>query len=146
MRASVPFDRPAGRSFAAVSPQMAGRAPGTAGGGPAPAPASSGTGGPAPAPASSGTGGPATFVQPALTNADNFVIIRRGDTLWQISRRTYGRGIRYTTIYLANSEQISDPNLILPGQVFDVPGKPGKTVDQAIRLHRELLRKEGRGR
>ena len=101
-------------------------------------------------PASSATiasaGGPATVVQPALTNSDNFVIIRRGDTLWQISRRTYGRGIRYTTIYLANSEQISNPNLILPGQVFDVPGKPRKTVDEAIRLHRDLLRKERRSR
>ena len=95
--------------------------------------------------AAAAAGGPATVVQPALTKSDNFVIIRRGDTLWQISRRTYGRGVRYTTIYLANSTQIADPNLILPGQVFDVPGQPEKSVDQAIELHRELLRKEGRG-
>ncbi len=99
-----------------------------------------------PAPSMATAGGPATVVQPELTKSENFVIIRRGDTLWQISRRTYGRGVRYTTIYLANSDQISDPNLILPGQVFDVPGKPGKTVDQAIKLHQELLRQEGRGR
>lgn len=129
MRATVPFDRPSGGDFSAISPQMAGKAPGAGSGLAAP----------------SGSGGPATVVQPALTNSQNFVIIRRGDTLWQISRRTYGRGIRYTTIYLANSDQISNPNLILPGQVFDVPGKPEKSVDQAIELHRELLLKERRG-
>ncbi|SFV35668.1 Nucleoid-associated protein YgaU, contains BON and LysM domains [Devosia crocina] len=48
-------------------------------------------------------------------------IIRRGDNLWTIARRTYGEGIRYTTIYQANSGRISDPNRIYPGQVFDLP-------------------------
>lgn len=50
------------------------------------------------------------------------VIIRRGDNLWRISRRMLGRGIRYTVIYEANRDQIRDPSLIFPGQVFDVPG------------------------
>jgi hypothetical protein len=49
------------------------------------------------------------------------VTIRRGDNLWIIARRVYGAGIRYTTIYAANREQIRDPNLIYPGQVFIVP-------------------------
>ncbi|WP_029042467.1 LysM peptidoglycan-binding domain-containing protein [Cucumibacter marinus] len=48
-------------------------------------------------------------------------IIRRGDNLWTIARRVYGRGIRYTTIYQANQSQIRDPDLIFPGQVFDLP-------------------------
>lgn len=56
-----------------------------------------------------------------LEHADGSVIIRRGDTLWQISRRLYGYGTRYSTIYLANQEQISDPNRIWPGQVFKLP-------------------------
>ena len=68
------------------------------------------------------------------------VIIRRGDSLWRISRRVYGRGIRYSTIYLANQEQIRDPDRIWPGQVFRVPDKTkegetgrhdGKIGDQA---------------
>ncbi|MCB1451465.1 MAG: LysM peptidoglycan-binding domain-containing protein [Nitratireductor sp.] len=50
------------------------------------------------------------------------VIIRKGDNLWRVSRRMLGAGIRYTTIYEANRGQITDPNLIFPGQVFDVPG------------------------
>ncbi len=51
----------------------------------------------------------------------NAVIIRRGDNLWTISRRTYGRGIRYTTIYTANKDQIRNPHRIYPGQVFMLP-------------------------
>ncbi|MBA5779383.1 LysM peptidoglycan-binding domain-containing protein [Stappia sp. F7233] len=49
------------------------------------------------------------------------VIIRRGDNLWTISRRLYGHGIRYTTIYQANQGQIRNPDLIYPGQVFVLP-------------------------
>ena len=51
------------------------------------------------------------------------VIIRRGDSLWRISRRVYGHGVRYSTIYLANQEQIRNPDRIWPGQVFRMPEK-----------------------
>lgn len=49
------------------------------------------------------------------------VIIRTGDNLWTISQRRYGAGIRYTTIYQANKDQIRNPDLIYPGQVFMLP-------------------------
>ncbi len=49
------------------------------------------------------------------------VIIRRGDNLWRVARRNYGAGIRYTTIYDANRDQLTNPNLIFPGQVLQVP-------------------------
>ncbi|AXS40331.1 LysM peptidoglycan-binding domain-containing protein [Breoghania sp. L-A4] len=49
------------------------------------------------------------------------VIIRRGDNLWRISQRLYGKGVRYTTIYQANKDQIRDPDLIYPGQIFITP-------------------------
>ena len=49
------------------------------------------------------------------------VIIRRGDNLWEIARRVYGAGIRYTTIYDSNSDQIRNPHWIYPGQVFELP-------------------------
>lgn len=49
------------------------------------------------------------------------VIIRRGDNLWTISRRLYGKGTRYTTIYQANNQQIQNPDMIFPGQVFMLP-------------------------
>lgn len=49
------------------------------------------------------------------------VIIRRGDNLWRLSRRVFGLGVRYTSIYDANREQIRSPDLIFPGQVFALP-------------------------
>jgi nucleoid-associated protein YgaU len=45
----------------------------------------------------------------------------RGDSLWRISRKVFGHGIRYTLIYEANAKQIRDPSLIYPGQVFVLP-------------------------
>ncbi len=49
------------------------------------------------------------------------VVVQPGNSLWRISRAVYGRGIRYTVIYQANADQIRDPDLIYPGQIFDVP-------------------------
>ncbi len=49
------------------------------------------------------------------------VIIKRGDNLWNIARGTWGKGIRWSTIYQANNDQIRDPDLIYPGQVFLLP-------------------------
>lgn len=59
--------------------------------------------------------------QPVITTGRS-VIIRRGDNLWHISRRMLGEGKRYTLIFEANSDQIRNPDLIFPGQVFEVPG------------------------
>lgn len=56
-----------------------------------------------------------------LQEVDGRVIIRKGDTLWRISRENYGVGSRYTVIYLANGDQIRNPDLIYPGQVFRMP-------------------------
>jgi nucleoid-associated protein YgaU len=47
--------------------------------------------------------------------------VSRGDSLWRISRLTYGEGTRYAVIYKANREQIRNPNLIHPGQIFVLP-------------------------
>lgn len=47
--------------------------------------------------------------------------VTRGDSLWRISQKELGEGIRYTLIYQANASQIRDPNLIYPGQVFVMP-------------------------
>ncbi|MEN0000580.1 MAG: LysM peptidoglycan-binding domain-containing protein [Pseudomonadota bacterium] len=73
-----------------------------------------------------------------LTPTDGSVIIRRGDTLWQISRRVYGQGVKYTTIYLANQNQIQNPQRIWPGQVFDVPTN-AQDAETAFEQHQQLL-------
>jgi nucleoid-associated protein YgaU len=82
---------------------------------------------------------PETVQQAPLQQSKTSVIIRRGDTLWQISRRVYGAGVRYTTIYLANEDQIADPDRILPGQIFGVPDK-AMTEAESEEMHRKHLK------
>ncbi len=58
------------------------------------------------------------------------VVVQPGSNLWRIASHVYGQGVRYTIIYQANRDQIRNPRLIYPGQVFTVPGvgteaKPG---------------------
>ena len=59
----------------------------------------------------------------AITNAqpEPFVIVQPGNSLWRLAHRVYGEGMRYTTIFQANQDQIKDPDLIFPGQVFALP-------------------------
>ena len=50
-----------------------------------------------------------------------FVVVQPGNSLWRIARRTMEDGFAYTIIYEANKEQIRDPDLIYPGQIFEIP-------------------------
>lgn len=47
--------------------------------------------------------------------------VKRGDTLWGIANKYYGSGAKYPTIYNANRDKISDPNLIHIGWVLVIP-------------------------
>ena len=49
------------------------------------------------------------------------VTVQKGDTLWAISRDRYGEGLLYVQVFEANKVNIRDPDLIYPGQVFDLP-------------------------
>jgi nucleoid-associated protein YgaU len=51
----------------------------------------------------------------------DYVIVQPGNSLWRISRRLFGHGFRHMHIFAANRGQIRDPDLIYPGQVFEVP-------------------------
>ncbi len=53
--------------------------------------------------------------------SEPFIIVQPGNSLWRIARNTYGSGFGFTTIYEANKDQIGDPDLIFPGQVFALP-------------------------
>jgi hypothetical protein len=48
-------------------------------------------------------------------------VISRGDSLWTISGRTYGRGAQYARVFGANREIVHDPNKIYPKQVLVIP-------------------------
>ena len=53
--------------------------------------------------------------------SDNAILVQPGNSLWRISRRFYGEGILYTLIFKANKNKINNPDLIYPGQIFEVP-------------------------
>lgn len=47
--------------------------------------------------------------------------VQPNDTLWNISKRWLGDGSRYMEIYNLNTDKITNPNLISPGQVLNMP-------------------------
>ena len=50
------------------------------------------------------------------------VVVHKGDALWRIAYRSYGKGVRYVDIFRRNADKIDDPDLIYPNQIFAVPG------------------------
>ncbi len=64
-------------------------------------------------------GSSSTVVVPKIATTT----VSRGDSLWRLSRLRYGVGTRYAVIYKANREQIRNPNLIHPGQIFVLPAR-----------------------
>ena len=61
----------------------------------------------------------------SLGLAPGEVIVQPGTNLWRIARSRYGKRMMYTMIFLANADQIDDPELIYPGQIFKLPFPPG---------------------
>ncbi len=49
------------------------------------------------------------------------VTVQPGFSLWRIARENYGEGVLYVKVFEANRDQIRDPDLIYPGQIFTVP-------------------------
>jgi len=51
----------------------------------------------------------------------NIVTVQPGNTLWAIARKRYGDGLLYVQVFEANRDKIKNPDLIYPGQLFDLP-------------------------
>lgn len=49
------------------------------------------------------------------------ITVQKGATLWAIARERYGEGTLFVRVFEANKDTIRDPNLIYPGQVFNLP-------------------------
>ena len=47
--------------------------------------------------------------------------VQRGDSLSKIAQQQYGDGKKWKAIFEANRDQISNPDLIHPGQVLTIP-------------------------
>jgi len=51
---------------------------------------------------------------------------KKRDCLWRIAHKVYRNAKLWPLIYMANKEQIKDPDLIFPGQKFVIPDVPEK--------------------
>ena len=60
----------------------------------------------------------------AAASAPAVVEVAVGTTLWAIAEAELGDGLLYVQVYEANKDKIRDPNLIYPGQVFEIPKQP----------------------
>ena len=58
---------------------------------------------------------------PKKENKAKTYTVKSGDCLWNIAKKYYGNGAKYTQIFNANKDKISNPNLIYPGQVLTIP-------------------------
>lgn len=63
---------------------------------------------------------PSTVSEPVAEEPRYYTVVR-GDTLWGIAVKYYGKGNAYTKIYEANRDIISNPDLIYPGQKLIIP-------------------------
>lgn len=66
---------------------------------------------------------PAALAQAALGQEGPLkrITVQKGNTLWAIARERYGDGLLFVRVFEANANDIRDPDLIYPGQVFDLP-------------------------
>ncbi|GAC1336406.1 MAG: hypothetical protein NVSMB20_12430 [Bradyrhizobium sp.] len=78
---------------------------------------------PAAAVAPANEAAPSAGAMPKTATATATRVVSRGDSLWRISRVTYGDGKRYAVLYKANRGHIRDPNRIFPGQIVVLPTK-----------------------
>jgi nucleoid-associated protein YgaU len=54
------------------------------------------------------------------TGDESYTVVK-GDTLSAIAQRFYGKASLWKKIHQANQDQISNPDLIRPGQVLRIP-------------------------
>ncbi len=61
------------------------------------------------------------FNENLLYLGEKSLVVQPGNSLWRISRKTWGGGMLYTEIYKRNIKIINNPDLIYPGQVLTIP-------------------------
>ena len=67
------------------------------------------------------TGGPASGGGTATATATKTYTVKAGDTLSKIAKQYLGDANAYMKIFEANRDQLSNPDLIKPGQVLKLP-------------------------
>jgi hypothetical protein len=77
------------------------------------------------------------FTPEFIGGENSMVVVKKGDCLWNIALREYGKGASYVVIFEGNRKQIKNPDLIYVGQVFSVPKKDGERFRALKESHRE---------
>ena len=54
-------------------------------------------------------------------DGSQLVVVNKGDALWRIAYRSFGKGVRYVDIVRKNTGDIDNPDLIYPNQIFALP-------------------------
>lgn len=67
------------------------------------------------------TGGGATGAGATKAQPDTTYTVKAGDTLSKIAKAHLGDANAYMDIFNANRDQLSDPDMIKPGQVLKIP-------------------------
>lgn len=68
---------------------------------------------------------------PAPSAASTYTV-KSGDTLWKIAETQYGQGEGWTNIWQANRADISEPDLIYPGQKLSISPISGEKISAQI--------------
>jgi nucleoid-associated protein YgaU len=58
------------------------------------------------------------------------VVVNKGDMLWRIAYRQLGEGVKYVDIVRRNKQDITNPDLIYPKQIFAVPQSSATASDK----------------
>ena len=58
------------------------------------------------------------------------IVVNKGDMLWRIAYHQLGEGVKYVDIVRRNKQDIADPDLIYPKQIFAVPQSSATVSDK----------------
>ncbi len=58
------------------------------------------------------------------------IVVNKGDMLWRIAYHQLGEGVKYVDIVRRNQQDIADPDLIYPKQIFAVPQSSAMASDK----------------
>jgi nucleoid-associated protein YgaU len=67
---------------------------------------------------------------------------KKRDCLWRIAGKVYNNARLWPLIYMANKDQIKDPDLIFPGQKFVIPEVPKKNENKKEKQETSAIREE----
>lgn len=61
-----------------------------------------------------------TINSPSPDTPQSYTVVS-GDTLWNIAKKFYGDGLKYTVIYEANKDAVDSNSGVVPGQILTIP-------------------------